>query len=142
MSPSLPHTTRRPRRWLISALISAVCLATSLGLPGAALAGAGPPVMAVTASAVAGSAVAAGWIDPAWRWLRQLWTGLPWPFAGGGPALSSHPKTGAAGRHGHGKATLPAAGRGRTARGQGVQGEEDDDDEGDGDPGPGHDPDG
>jgi hypothetical protein len=122
---------------LIAALVAAGCLAAGLGQPSPALAGAGPPATAVIASAAAGSAVAAGWIDPAWRWLHQLWAGLPWPFAGGAPALSPQPKTGVTGRQGHGKPALPAAGRGRTGRVQGVQDDDEDDD-----PGPGHDPDG
>jgi hypothetical protein len=127
MSPSSPHTARGPRRWLIAALILAGCLAAAPGWCSPTLGGDHLPGVAAAPAGAALSAL----VDPAWRWLRQLWLGLPWPISGGGVrALPSGRKATPAGRHGHGIAASPASGSCG-----------DDDDDG-GDPVHGGDPDG
>jgi hypothetical protein len=101
MSSVCPNTVRGPRRWLIAALISAGCLAAAPGWSSPAAAGGRLPEM----GAAAAGAPLSAFVDPAWRWLRQLWLGLPWPTSGGGgTALSSRPGAAPGGRHRHTRA--------------------------------------
>jgi hypothetical protein len=134
MSPSGPYTARAPRLWLIAALISAGCLAATSGWCSPARGGRLP---AVTAAA-AGNSLST-FVDPAWRRLRQLWLGLPWPISGsGGPGLVSRSHAGPGSSLHHGRIVAPRSGR-TAGNGNGSCDGEDCEDE---DPGHGGDPDG
>ena len=107
MAPSCPNTLRGSRRWLIAALISAGCLAAAPGWSSPASGGGRQPEVG---AASAGAALSA-FVDPAWRWLRQLGLGLPWPISGGGgPALSPRPKAAPAGQQRHTRAASRVSG--------------------------------
>jgi hypothetical protein len=133
MSPSGSNTARGPRRWLIATLIAAAGVVAAPAWCSPAPGGDRLPAVGAASAA----APLAAFVDPAWRWLRQLWLGLPWPISGsGGPAPSSRPKANPAGRrHVNAASRVPGiSGSGD----HGCRGDGDCDD----DPGHGGDPDG